>query len=810
VLSGAIGTLAVSNVLTHEPAENAVLFVAVGGLLAAAFANRAGNTTVATLTVFVAALVTAAMLVFEARDGFRSHAMLIFPGLLLISVMFMDRASYALTAAMVLITVAVLGVADKFGYMRAIPGFRSLTSYDSILIVDVLLLLIALIGSRIARNIQSNTLDLHDAVADASRVNRELGEAAEAARQREQELVSIYNTVQDAIFRLEAGPDEKFRFVSVNDAFLRITGLSRDAVIGKTVREVIPETSLAMVLGMYRKAMEERTIVCWEETSDYPSGRLTGEVTIAPVFGDDGACRHLVGSVHDVTERKNTEAALRASEERFRRVFEEGPLGLALVERNYRFSNVNRTLCEMVGYSENELVEKSFADITHPDDLDTDLELARRLMAGEMPFYRLEKRYVKKNGEIIWIHLTASMLRDERGEPLHGLAMVEDVTETKHNREEAFARQKLESIGLLARGIAHDFNNLMGGVLAETEVAEMEVHDGDSPLETIRRIRSVALRGAEIVRELMLYSGQDEEDPLVSTDVSALVREMRDLLKTSIPKHVGLSLELSENLPPVMGKPSQLRQVVMNLIINASEAVGERTGTITVTTSRQMNSASQPRECLKLEVRDTGAGMTDEVKARIFEPFFSTKAAGRGMGLAVLERVIRDHEGTISVGTAPGQGTKFEILLPALSEADPARRGGATPVAPIAHVAPRRTVLLVEDEEVLRMAISRLLRNSGFNVIDACDGLAALDLIRDGPAFDVLVLDMSLPGVSSREVLDQARRLRSKLEVIITSAYSKGTVEAFFNGPPIERFLRKPFEFQHLVDMLGSLPMGRE
>jgi PAS domain S-box-containing protein len=785
----------------------------MGILFLAAFLNRASHATGAARMVFVGALLTATTLVFEARDGFRSHAMLAFPGLLLLSVMFMDRRSYTLTAAIVLFTVAGLGIADKSGYMRAIPGVRSPTTYDSIFSVDLLLLVIALIGSRIARNTHSNVLDLNNAIAQASQVNLELRETAEAWREKQQELVSIYNTVHDVIFRLAVEPDGRFRFVSVNTAFLRVTGLSLEAVVGKTVNQVIPEPSLTTVLRKCQEALGQKIMVSWEETTDFPTGRLTGEVTIAPVFDERGSCSSLVGSLHDITERKNAEAALRESEERFRRVFEEGPLGLALVGRNYRFSQVNRALCQMVGYSEAELVQMSFPEITYPDDREKDVPLAERLFSGELASYGLEKRYIKKNGEIIWINLTASLLRNHRGEAVHGLAMIEDITEIKRNREEAFARQKLESVGLLARGIAHDFNNLLGGVVAETEVAEMELNEGEFPIESIRRIRSVATRGAEIVRELMIYSGQDDDDPLEAIDISTLVREMGDLLKTSIPKNVLLDIDLPKNLPAVMGKASQLRQVVMNLIINAAEAIGDKGGMIRIAASRakppgnvkslvprRLNSA----EYLKVEVRDTGVGMTEQIKAKVFDPFFSTKSTGRGMGLAILERVIRDHEGRICLESAPGEGTKFEIFLPTLLEKTHPRHGPAGRVPAAAHRTAPRTVLIVEDEDVLRRAITRLLRKNRFDVIEAADGSAGLQLVRSGAAIDLLLLDMSLPGVSSREVLDEVHRLRPNLKVIVTSAYNRETVDEFFGTGRIERFIRKPFELSQLLAVLDD------
>jgi PAS domain S-box-containing protein len=216
----------------------------------------------------------------------------------------------------------------------------------------------------------------------------------------------------------------------------------------------------------------------------------------------------VIGAMQDLTEQKQAEAAMRESEERFRRVFEEGPLGIGLVGRDHRFLKVNGALCQMVGYSEAELVQKTFAEITHPDDVRADVELAGRLFRREIPFYRLQKRHVKKNGEIIWVNLTKSPILDDNGEPLHGLTMIEDVTDLKRTQEEAFARQKLEGVGTLASGIAHDFNNILGGVEAQAELAIAEFDTGSSCKNELKAICEAAKRGSEIVRELMIYAGK--------------------------------------------------------------------------------------------------------------------------------------------------------------------------------------------------------------------------------------------------------------------------------------------------------------
>jgi two-component system, cell cycle sensor histidine kinase and response regulator CckA len=446
------------------------------------------------------------------------------------------------------------------------------------------------------------------------------------------------------------------------------------------------------------------------------------------------------------------------------------------------------------------------------------LEFAERLFRREIPFYRMRKRYVKKNGEIIWGSLNATVIRNRKSESLYGLGLVEDITEVKRAQKEALARQKFESLGVLVGGIAHDFNNLLGGILAEAELAEADLAANLPPGEQIARIKAIANRGAEIVRELMIYSGRDRASLVEPLDLPRLVEEMLELLKVSVSKQVDLKIELDKKLPAVLGNAAQIRQLLMNLVINASEAIGSKEGVIRLSTSlvtREPGPAGNDApdlptgDYVRLEVSDTGCGMTEEVSAKIFDPFFTTKFAGRGLGLAVVQGIVRAHGGSIDLVTAPGQGATFQVLLPCTSLA-----ASETHSANIASQAKQSnagtgTILLVEDEEGLRLAVSKALRNWGYSVLDARDGTSAMELfLAHKDDLDAILLDVTIPGKSSREVFEEILRIRPNLKVVLTSAYSEETVATAFAGLRIMRFIRKPFRLAELAGVLRDVLPG--
>jgi PAS domain S-box-containing protein len=677
LLASAVGLIAILDAFGQGPQETGLLVFAAVGLLAAAPINRAGRSDWAGRTAFLAVLLTAVLLVVEARDGFRSHAMLVFPGLLLISVMLLDRASYVTTAGIVLVTVASLGLAVKQGLTRAVPPVR--TSYETVFFVDLHLLVIAIIGSRIARDTQRNVFELRAGNERLSAANLE--------------LLQIREHLQDSEQRLKSAQ--------------RLTHV-----------------------GSWHWDLQANQVVCSEE------------------------CRRIFGKPEDYTS--SLEGLIQI---------------IAPPDRARVADQIQRGIAEKCGCS-------TEFQIVHP------------------------------NGALRTITFTSQVLLDEQGAPRHVFGACQDVTEDRRAQEEALARQKLETVGTLANGIAHDFNNLLGGVLAQAELALSELAAGSRPEEELKAICSVAMSGSEIVRQLMIYTGKECEAPGL-VEVARTVEEMVEILKFSISKRAALQIDLDKDLPAIRASGAQFRQIVMNLVINASEAIGDQEGVIRLTGRRVKVGPGRfawipenlaEGDFVLLEVADTGKGMDSDTRARIFDPFFTTKPLGHGLGLPVVSGIVRSLGGAIHIASEPGKGTTFRLLLPC-AEGTPDASPSPTSDTGSTLATHAATALLVDDEDSLRCAAAKVLRNSGLSVLEAADGTAAIATIRGDRVIDVLLLDVTIPGASSRDVLAEAKRLRPDMRVIVASAYGRESAAASLQSD-VERFIRKPYSLRDLVGLV--------
>ena len=371
------------------------------------------------------------------------------------------------------------------------------------------------------------------------------------------------------------------------------------------------------------------------------------------------------------------------------------------------------------------------------------------------------------------------------------------------------ARERLREIAQSV-SVVHDLNNLLSSILIETEM----LLDGP-PVEPLHhkglmRIKSIAIRATVLARELMDYSGDDEPE-LTAVDLSALVDETYQLLTDSLSSGAAVQLDLTPGLPAVHGNAGQVSRVIMNLLTNASDALRGEAGVITVSTTfvpsgRPLllgdQTALAQTDCVCLTVTDSGCGMTSEIKARMFDPFFTTKEDGRGLGLASVHEIVKRHKGVINVVSAPGRGTSVELVLPCARQ--PASHAPESAKAPLtASPKAARTVLVVEDEETVRLVVSKMLHKHGFTVIEAADGASALNLFRtNGNVIDVVLLDMNLPDISTPHLLAELRAIRSGTKIVLTTAYSQNAVSKMLGSEACWAFLRKPFQLRELIALM--------
>jgi PAS domain S-box-containing protein len=388
------------------------------------------------------------------------------------------------------------------------------------------------------------------------------------------------------------------------------------------------------------------------------------------------------------------------------------------------------------------------------------------------------------------------------------LRLREESARREAEASEAGARhvQKLESIGVLAGGIAHDFNNLLHVVLGNADLARLHLSTDSPAREHLDEVVRATERAAELTQQLLAYSGRGAVERR-HLDLSEEVREMATLLRTAISKQAGLVWDLATDLPAISAGPTQVRQIVMNLLTNASDALGDASGTITLRTGRAEDprAGSGTHDFVFLEVTDTGCGMDAGTLQRIFDPFFSTKFSGRGLGLAAVMGIVESHHGHIRIRTAPGDGTTFRILFPAVgAPADDIER----PRTSGADWRGRGTVLLAEDEEGVREVVGRMLERMGFRVLPAQDGMAALEALdRSGGAITAVLLDVSMPRMGGSEVLRRIRETRPDLPVILMSGYTEQEVASkLLNGDQSATgFLQKPFLPEDLASVLRHL-----
>ena len=529
-------------------------------------------------------------------------------------------------------------------------------------------------------------------------------------------------------------------------------------------------------------------------------------LTVSPIRDRDGQIEAVSHIARDITERKHAEDSVREAEVKLRAFLQSASQGVIAIDVTGRIDLTNAKAEELFGYRREELVGQTL-EMLLPERY-RGAHIGHRAEYFSQPRPRpmglgLDLAGRRKDGTEFPVEIALSFVPTEGGPLPLAIAFINDITERKRMEETLRRTQKLESLGVLAGGVAHDFNNLLTTIMGNATLALQAMRSTSPDGLLIEEIIQASKTAADLTRQLLAYAGKGRF--VVETiDLSQLVRDISTLVQTSIPKKVQLRLSLANKLPPVRVDASQIQQVVMNLVINAGEAIGENVGTIRLTTEQQevddryieayfAPGELEPGTYVVMEVNDTGSGMDEATKAKIFEPFFTTKTFGRGLGLSAVEGIVRNHKGAMRVYSAPGRGTTFKVLLPATSLPLSGRKSLEEPV----ELQGSGRVLVVDDEAGVRKLLKTIIERSGYSVITASDGSEAIDIMeREGDQIDLVILDLTMPVMSGEETLRELQRIRPKTPVLLSSGFNESEAVQRFLGKELAGFIQKPYTAQ--------------
>jgi PAS domain S-box-containing protein len=681
------------------------------------------------------------------------------------------------------------------------------TSVGLLFLISLLVSRISATSSHVEEALRKSNEDLDNRVRQRT---GELQQANQALQASEGRFSFFMRNLPGAAWM----KDLAGRYIYVNPTGERIFGRTLDQLQGKTDEEIFPLDVAAQFRENDRRALMDPGGLETIETLPQEDGLHYSMVKKFAILDGDAKPMMVGGIAIDVTARR------KAEEEAFNRLAElehlyrSAPVGLALMDMELRYVRLNGRLAEINGVPAADHIGRGVREIL-PAGLADAVEPAQRhvLETGE-PILNLEVHGATRSGaERDWL-VSYTPVRNEEGVVFGVQALVQDITERKQFDEQLRHTAKLESLGILAGGVAHDFNNLLTGILGNASLAQ-EVAPADAGLQRmLQDVIEAGERASHLTRQLLAYAGKGQF-VIEQIDLSQMARDIHPLMRTSIPKNANLRLELKDSPPLVSADGSQMQQLMMNLVINGGEAIPpDKTGEVLVriddlvVNEEYLRSARfvaaaglTPGHYVRLSVRDTGAGMDGPTQKRIFDPFFTTKFTGRGLGLAAVMGIVLGHSGGLALASAPGGGSTFEILLPVA-----ARTAAANPAQPRATGGMTGgSVLIIDDEEIVRRTARASLERHGFTVFEAASGSVGIEIFRDSPIrIDVVILDLTMPGLSGEETFARLKRIRSDARVLLSSGYDEIETLRRFDGRRPAGFIQKPYSSAALMSKVNS------
>ncbi|NLI81225.1 MAG: PAS domain S-box protein [Deltaproteobacteria bacterium] len=628
-----------------------------------------------------------------------------------------------------------------------------------------------------------------------------------ALQESERRLRAVFQAAINVAFIITDARDPEPLVLEFSPGAERLFGYSRNEMVGHPVSVLHLEEDIRRFPEIHRMMREGGEGFSGETTLVRKSGeRFPALFTTYPLTDHQKNMVAALGVSIDISALRHAQAALKESEEKYRTVVHNA-LDAIFIAQDGVIKFPNPVTLQMLCYTEEELARIPFLEHVHPEDRQMVADRHQRRLKGEQVPATYTFRGMNKEGQIKWLMTNLTRI-DWEGKPAV-LCFMRDITSQRFLEAQLLQAQKLDAVGTLAGGIAHDFNNLLQAVQGYAEVLLMDVPDGKPGHNELMQIRRAATRGSELTRQLLTFS-RKVAPSLKPVDVNRIVVNLREILDRTIPKMIHIKLQLVGNLWRIHADASQMEQVLMNLALNARDAMPEGGELIVETGNVSLDEAYHavhpeitPGDYVRLSISDTGHGMDKDVMQRIFDPFFTTKAAGKGsgLGLAMAYGIVKNHHGHIICQSRPGEGTRFEILFPAIQEteeheeetANEQLRGGT------------ETILLVDDEEWIRDSTSKLLRAYGYHVLTAPDGESALERFAAEKEIHLVLLDLMMPGMGGRECLVRLLESDPQTRVIVASGFTTHDSSQDILTLGARASVPKPFQLRQLLQVVREV-----